>query len=432
MHVIVLGAGVVGITSAYYLARDGHQVTLVDRNPGAALEASYANGGQLSYSYVAPLADPGVWPKLVPWLLSPTSPVRFRPQLDPQQWRWCLQFLAACRGRCSAETTRHLLRLGHASRRLMHELLSREPGLDCAYASSGKLVVYRDAAALESARRQVEFQQGLVADSDYRQEVLDSAACISIEPALDGLRRQIVGGVHTPSEDSADCYRFSIGLLARMRAAGPENRCLFDTSIQGLKVSQGDIVGVETSAGLLEADAYLLASGCDSARLARPLGLALPIYPLKGYSLTAPISDPNAAPTLSVTDFQRKIVYARLGGQLRVAGIADIGGYSRAIAPQRLATLLAEARAAFPAAANYEQLEGWAGLRPATPSGRPILGHSPYRKLWLNVGHGALGFTLSLASGRALADLIGGQSPFVSLDGFTLAGRPGKAGASAC
>lgn len=427
MHVIVLGAGVVGVTTAYYLARDGHHVTLVDRNQGVALEASYANGGQLSYSYVAPLADPGVWPKLLPWLLSPSSPVRFRPQLDPRQWRWCLQFLAACRGTRSAETTRHLLRLGHASRHLMHELLAQEPTLDCAYTNSGKLVVYRHAAALNGARRQVEFQHGLVADSDYRQEVLDSATCLKIEPALAGLHGQIVGGVHTPSEDTADCYRFSVGLLARIRAAAAENQCLFDTSIERLRVSRGEITGVETSAGLLEADAYVLASGCDSARLARPLGLSLPIYPLKGYSLTAPISDPHAAPTLSVTDFQRKIVYARLDGQLRVAGIADIGGYDLSIAPRRLATLLAEARSAFPGAARYEQSQGWAGLRPATPSGRPILGHSPYRKLWLNVGHGALGFTLSLASGRALADLIGGEAPFVELDGFTLPGAESSA-----
>jgi D-amino-acid dehydrogenase len=427
MHVIVLGAGVVGVTTAYYLARDGHRVTLVDRNHGAALEASYANGGQLSYSYVAPLADPGVWPKLLPWLLSPSSPVRFRPQLDPRQWRWCLQFLAACRSTCSAETTRHLLRLGHASRHLMHELLAHEPALDCAYANSGKLVVYRDAAALKSAGRQVEFQHSLLAGSDYRQQVLDSAACLKIEPALAGLHRQIVGGVHTPSEDTADCYRFSVGLLDRIRAAAPENQCLFDTSIQRLRVSRGEIVGVETSAGLLEADAYVLASGCDSARLARPLGLSLRIYPLKGYSLTAPLGDPNAAPTLSVTDFQRKIVYARLDGQLRVAGIADIGGYDLSIAPRRLATLLAEARTTFPGAARYEQSQGWAGLRPATPSGRPILGHSPFRKLWLNVGHGALGFTLSLASGRALADLIGGEAPFVEVDGFTLPGAENSA-----
>ena len=420
MQVIVLGAGVVGVTTAYYLARDGHQVTIVDRNQGAALEASYANGGQLSYSYVAPLADPGVWPKLVPWLLSSTSPVRYRPQLDPHQWRWCLQFLAACSSVRSAETTRHLLRLGHASRRLMHELLGEEPELDFAWANSGKLVVYRDAASLAAARRQVEFQQRLAGDSEHSQEVLDAAACIAIEPALDSLRREIVGGVHTPSEDSADCYRFTVGLLDRIRAASPDNRCLFDTVIHGLRVSQDEVVGVETSAGLLEADAYVLASGCDSARLARPLGVALPIYPLKGYSLTAPIADPDAAPRLSVTDFQRKIVYAVIDGKLRVAGIADIGGYHRTIVPARVATLLAEAGAAFPGAMDEQQVEAWAGLRPATPSGRPILGHSTCRRLWLNVGHGALGFTLSLASGRALADLIAEQAPFVSLDGFTL------------
>lgn len=422
MRVIVLGAGVVGIATAYYLARDGQQVTLVDRNQGAALEASYANGGQLSYSYVAPLADPGVWTKLAPWLLSPASPVRFRPRLDPQQWRWCLQFLAACTKARSAETTRHLLRLGHASRRLMRELLTQQPALDFGYANSGKLVVYRDLAALDGARRQVDFQSRSGGDPECRQQVLDGAACVAIEPALDRNRREIVGGVHTPSEDSADCYRFSVGLLHRIRIASPALCCLFDTEIHRLRVRRSEIVGIDTSRGLLEADAYVLAAGADSARLTRPLGLSLPIYPLKGYSLTAPIADPGAAPTLSVTDFQRKMVYARIDGRLRVAGIADITGYDREVDPRRMAALVAEARALFPGAVDYRQVEGWAGLRPATPSGRPILGRTAYDKLWLNVGHGALGFTLSLASGRAVADLIGGRPPWVSLDGFTLPG----------
>ena len=422
MQVIVLGAGVVGVTTAYYLARDGHQVTIVDRNQGAALEASYANGGQLSYSYVAPLADPGVWPKLVPWLLSSTSPVRYRPQLDPHQWRWCLQFLAACSSVRSAETTRHLLRLGHASRRLMHELVTDDPELEFAYTNSGKLVVYRDAAALAAARRQVDFQRRLAGDGARTQEVLDGAACMAIEPALGSLRSEIVGGVYTPSEDTADCHRFAVGLLERVLSASAENRCLFDTTIHGLRVSQGEMIGVESSAGLLEADAYVLASGCDSARLVRPLGMSLPIYPLKGYSLTAPITDRAATPTLSVTDFQRKIVYAAIDGKLRAAGIADIGGYDPVVVPARMATLASEVRAAFAGGVDHQQVEAWAGLRPATPSGRPILGHSGCRKLWLNVGHGALGFTLSLASGRALADLIGGRAPPVSLDGFTLPG----------
>lgn len=422
MRVIVLGAGVIGAATAYYLARDGHQVTLVDRHEGVAREASYANGGQLSYSYVAPLADPGVWTKLAPWLLSPTSPVRFRPQLDPLQWRWCLQFLAACTSARSAETTRHLLRLGHASRRLMDDLLALEPALDFAYVKSGKLVVYRDTASLVSAGRQVDYQSRLLGDGDHRQQVLDAAACVAIEPALEHIRREIVGGVHTPSEDTADCYRFSMALVDRMRAVSSENVCLFDTVIERLRVSGRQIVGVDTRNGRLQADAYVLAGGCDSPRLVRPLRMSLPIYPLKGYSLTAPIADANAAPKLSVTDFQRKIVYARIDGHLRAAGIADIVGYDRAIKRQRMATLIAEARAVFPGAVDYRQVEAWTGLRPATPSGRPILGRTPYANLWLNVGHGALGFTLSLASGRAVADLIGGQPPFVALDGLTLPG----------
>ncbi len=427
MKVIVLGAGVVGTATAWYLMRDGHQVTVVDRNQGPAREASYANGGQLSYSYVAPLADPSVWTKLAPWLLSPTSPIRFRPQADPAQWRWCLQFLAACTRTRSTESTRHLLRLGHASRRLMRDLLTQEPALDFGHSDSGKLVIYRNAASLDSARRQLELQNRLSGDQDTRQQVLDSAACVATEPALERIRGKIVGGVQTPSEETADCHRFSVGLLERIRAASPGNLCLFDTVIHRLRVRHGEMVGVDTSQGLLEADAYVLATGCDTPRLARPLGLSLPIYPLKGYSLTAPIAEPDAAPTISVTDFQRKIVYARIDGQLRVAGIADITGYDRAIEPRRLALLVTEARAVFPDAVDYRQLEGWAGLRPATPSGRPILGPGGYRKLWLNVGHGALGFTLSLASGRAVADLIGGKQPFVALDGLTLArtgGRP--------
>ncbi|WP_042270956.1 D-amino acid dehydrogenase [Paraburkholderia heleia] len=404
MQIAVLGAGVIGLTSAYYLNRAGHQVIVIERHGEVATETSFGNGGQLSYSYVAPLAGPGVLSKLPAWLIRRDSPVRFRPSVSREQWLWCLKFVFACTQRRSNLTTRELLSLSFASRALMHQLLRDEPTLDFDFQHSGKLVLHRDAAAMQAAINLLNFQRSLGCE----QEALSAEECVALEPALAHVRERIVGGIHTRSEDTADCHRFSKGLEAILRARGV--RFAMNTCIDALEVAKGGHIVARSSDGVVEADHVVVAAGASAAQLLQPLGLHVPVYPLKGYSLTYPLGPQAVAPTLSVTDFARKVVYARLGNRLRVAGMADLDGYSLKPDPSRVAALRAEAAALFPqVVADDVDAAEWTGLRPATPQGAPVIGPTRYPNLWLNIGHGALGFTLASGSAALLTGWIDGK-----------------------
>ena len=416
MKVLVLGAGVAGVASAWYLWRDGHEVTVIERNEAVALETSFANGGQLSYSYVAPLASPSVIPKIPPWLLRRDSPLRFKPELDPDQWRWCLEFLAACNQRTAARTTERLLRLAFYSRELMHQLV-RSESIDFDYVQNGKLVVHTQRDSYDSARRLMDYQRKLGAE----QRALDARECVELEPALAAMGARIRGAIYTPSEDVGDTYKFCNELKRLMTTGANPVTYRFGIEIERLLPWSGRLMGVETSAGVLEADAYVMALGTNAPRLARPLGIRLPIYPLKGYSLSLPVTDERAAPRISVTDYTRKVVYARIGNELRVAGMADLSGREAVIDVERVDQLVTEVKRAFPDASDFASLRPWCGMRPATPKGTPVIGATPrHANLWLNVGHGALGFTLALATGRIVADLAAGRTPAVPLDGFMI------------
>jgi D-amino-acid dehydrogenase len=423
MRVVVIGAGVVGLASAWYLVHDGHDVTIVDGREGVAQGTSFANGAQLSYSYVAPLAGPGVLPKIPPWLLRRDSPLRFYPAFDPQQWRWLFAFVRACNARQSELTTRRLLTLAYDSRRRMHEFVARHP-LDFGYAQNGKLVAHTSRDGFAAARKLVDFQRSL----GSAQQALDRDACIALEPSLAAPRsrlgRALVGGIHTPSEEVGDCYRFCVALADLLRERGVHFR--LGIRVDALVCEGKRIVHARMPAGELEGDGFVLAAGSASVALARPLGLALPVYPLKGYSLTLRVE--GAAPAASITDFKRKVVYAPLAGvdgaALRVAGMADIAGWSDRADPVRVAQLVAEARAAFPDATDYAAplaaMRPWCGLRPATPKGTPVIGATRYANLFLNLGQGALGWTLALASGAMLADTVAGRPVAVPVEGFRL------------
>ena len=418
-HVVVLGAGIIGITTAYFLSKAGHRVTVIERNAHAGLETSYANGGQLSYSYVAPLAGPGVVPKIPPWLLRADSPLRFYPKLDFDQWRWCLNFVRACNRPQAEISTVHLLRLAYYSRDLIHDIVAKEP-ITFDYRRNGKLVIFSDDASFDGARRTLDFQRAFGSEQD----ALDGKQCLALEPALQHIKGRVVGGIHTPSEDAGDCHDFCVAMEGLLRKRGVT--FLASTSVDGFVIddSRTRIAAACTSAGEIEADAFVMAMGAANAWHAKRLGFYLPIYPLKGYSLTLDTSKAKnfaSAPRISITDSACKVVYALLGDELRIAGMADIAGYDTALDKVRVKLLISQAKAVFPNAGDYAaDLKPWCGLRPATPKGTPILGASPIANLFLNAGHGALGWTLSCGCAKLVSDLISGQQPGVAMEGLTL------------
>jgi D-amino-acid dehydrogenase len=297
----------------------------------------------------------------------------------------------------------------------MHELV-RAHDMDFDYVQNGKLVVHTSPRSYESAKRLMEYQRTLGAE----QRALDPKACVELEPALEHMAPRICGAIHTPSEDAGDTYKFC-NELKRIMTSGPNPVAYrFGVEIERLLPWHGRLMGVETSHGVMEADHYVLALGTNAPYLLKPLGIRVPIYPLKGYSLSLPITNERAAPRISVTDFKRKVVYARLGDDLRVAGMADLSGRRAVIDGERVDQLVSEVKNTFPEATDFRTLGPWCGMRPATPKGTPVLGATPHANLWLDVGHGALGFTLALATGRILADLAGGRASKIPLDGFTL------------
>lgn len=402
-HALVIGAGIVGLGTAWSLLHDGWQVTVVDAGqPGDG--ASGGNGAQLSYSYVQPLADPGVWAQLPKLLLSRDSPLRLRPQLDPAQWAWLMSFMMACRTSVSRESTRELLALASHSREVF-DRMRQEEQLDCDFTASGKLVLYPDAAGLASARRQVELQAAL---GGAEQRIVSPAECADIEPALAHYSDRIAGGVHTPSECAVDCGQLCMTLHQRLQASGVE--FLLGQPVLGWRRERRRVVAVRLASGEVQADVFVLAAGTGSAALARGLGLRLPVYPLKGYSITVPV-DASAAPSaphVSVTDLARKVVFARLGDRLRVAGMAELVGENRQIDQARIESLKATTRDVFPQMVLTGDLQPWSGLRPATPRGLPLIGRADGGpdNLWLNAGHGALGLTLAMGSAERLRNLI--------------------------
>jgi D-amino-acid dehydrogenase len=414
-QVTVIGGGVVGLTSAWWLAEAGYSVTLLEREAEVGSMASYRNGGQLSYRYVAPLANAGVPLKALQWLFQPDGPLRFKPEADLRQWRWLAQFLRNCNADSNRRTTATLLQLGELSRNAMTELSLRLPLSEFAWRNAGKLVVYRGKRLFDRAAANA------VADA----RVLDPAGTAACEPALAALQGDLAGGIFNPGEAVADCHAFCVAL--RERLAGHSNftgvlRC----DVQALLTERGRISGLRTSIGRLGADHFVLAAGIDSRDLAAGAGIYLPLYPLKGYSLSAPIRPQDLAPEISVTDFERKVLYARIGDQLRIAAMVDLVGADRRIDRRRVEGLVRLAREAMPDAADYAGAQAWAGLRPATPNSAPIIGATRYGNLWLNVGHGPLGFTFACGTASILAGMLRGRHDPFPLDGLRLRTKGGQ------
>jgi D-amino-acid dehydrogenase len=405
-RVCIIGGGVIGLASAYALVRAGHEVTVIEARDTLGSETSFANGGQLSYRYVAPLADAGVPLQAIGWLLRSDSPLTLRPRLDPQQWRWMAAFIGACRGSVNKRNAANLLRLASLSQTTLEQWreADRLDGFD--WRRNGKLVTFRSAGTFEHARSKV--------TDTLQQQVLSAADCARLDPAL--ASGGFVGGIYTPNEEVADCHAFCRRLAARLEASG---RCTFllGKKVTGLRHADGVVQAVVLGDDVMPVEQLVLAAGHRSAELALP-GLSLPLYPLKGYSLSVPIGAQHQAPNVSITDYDRKIVYARIGQQLRVAAMVDIVGFDARLEPKRLALMKRQALETFPRAGDYTRAVEWAGMRPATPTGVPLIGASAYRNLWLNLGHGALGFTLACGSGQLIAELIGQRVPSIDMQGL--------------
>jgi D-amino-acid dehydrogenase len=412
VKVIVLGAGVVGTASAWYLRQAGHEVTVLERQPGPALETSFANGCQISVSHAEPWANPSTLLKVVRSLGREDAPLLFRLRADPLQWRWCLQFVRECRPARVAANLRRIVALADYSRRSL-QALRAETGIEYDSLARGILHFYTD---------QQEFDKSCRAAAAMREmgcprTTIDADEVVRIEPALAAARARLVGGDFTASDESGDVYTFTSQLAARGEAAGIRFR--YNTTATRLLADADKVSGVEVIDGegrhqLLHADAFVVALGSFSVPLLAPLGIRLMIYPGKGYSATYPITNAAAAPTVSLTDDGHKLVLSRLGSRLRVAGTCELNGYSRELNTVRCEAITRRVRALFPGACDYERPSYWAGLRPLTPSNVPYIGQTRHANLYLNTGHGTLGWTMACGSGRALADIVSGRQPEVA------------------
>ncbi|WP_153789061.1 D-amino acid dehydrogenase [Pseudomonas sp. EMN2] len=394
-RVTVIGGGVVGLATAYALVREGYSVDLVEARDSLASATSFANGGQLSYRYVAPLADAGVPWQALGWLLQGDSPLRLRLRLDPAQWRWLAAFVMACRTGVNRRNAAQLLSLALESQAVLARWREEDGLVDFAWRRNGKLVAFRTRQAFAHGREQLL--------DPLNQQVLDAGQLRLLDPAL--AEAPFIGGVFTPDEEVADCHRFCLRLAERLEASG-QCQLHLGQAVTRLIRRKDEVVALALADRQLDVQRLVLCAGHRSASLALP-GLNLPVYPLKGYSLTAPVTEAHRAPDVSLTDYERKIVYARLGQQLRVAAMVDIVGYDETVDAGRLRSMRRLAGETLPGAADYGQAVEWAGMRPATPTGVPIIGATKYRNLWLNLGHGALGFTLACGSGERLARMMG-------------------------
>ena len=413
MRVLVLGSGVIGVTSAWYLRQAGHEVTVVDREPGPALETSFANAGQLSFGYTSPWAAPGVPLKAIKWLFEEHAPLAIRLTGDMAQYRWMWQMLRNCTAGRYAINKARMVRVSDYSRDCINELRAAT-GIDYEGRLLGTTQLFRTQQQLDGAAKDI----AVLAEYGVPYEVLDRDGIVRAEPALAQVADKLVGALRLPEDQTGDCQLFTRKLAALAAQAGVEFR--YGQDVQALQREGDRITGVRIGGTLETADQYVLALGSYSSPLLAPLGLRLPVYPLKGYSLTLPITNPEMAPTSTILDESYKVAVTRFADRIRVGGMAEIAGYDLSLAPRRRATLEKVVNDLYPHGGDLSRAEFWTGLRPATPDGTPVIGATPYRNLYLNTGHGTLGWTMAAGSGRYLADLMSGRTPQISSEGLDI------------
>jgi D-amino-acid dehydrogenase len=422
MKVLILGSGVIGVSIAYYLAKASHEVTVLDRRDGVALETSFANAGEVSPGYAAPWAGPGIPLKALKWAFMKYRPLVIWPMPDPAMWIWGLRMLRNCTAERYETNKARMVRLAEYSRDCLRELRA-DSGIEYDGRSLGTLQLFRTQRDLEGTSKDT----AILDRYAVPYEVLDPDGCIRSEPALGKVREKFAGGLRLPGDETGDCYKFAGALAKLAEKLGVSFR--FGVNIRRLLYDGKRVTGVKTDAGEHNADAYIIALGSYSPLLLRPLGLRLPVYPVKGYSITVPITDPSGAPESTVMDETFKVAVTRLGDRIRVGGTAELAGYNLSLRGGRRETLEHVVTDLFPRGGDASKAQFWAGLRPMTPDGTPIIGPSPYANLFLSTGHGTLGWTMACGTGRVMADLVSGRKPEISLQGLTL--ERYRAGASA-
>ena len=410
MKVLVLGAGVIGTCTAWYLAGRGHEVTVVERQPGAGLETSFANGSQISVSHSEPWANPDAPIKLLKWLWREDSPLLFRLRMDPHQWSWGIRFFYECMPWRTPENSRRMVTLSAYSREKLAEIRNTT-SIDYDALERGILHYFTDEASFEDAVRAAP----ALRDYGLQMQAKTPEECVAVEPALAHFRDRIKGAMYTPDDESGDAHKFTVNLAKMAAAKGV--RFLYGHEIVALDAAGSSLTGVAVKQGatasVLTADAYVVALGSYSPLLTRRIGIDLAIYPAKGYSATVNVIDAARTPRVSITDDAAKIVFSRLGNRLRIAGTAELSGYSLELNKVRCEALTRRAQLVFPDAADYSNATYWTGLRPSTPSNVPLIGRTKYDNLFLNTGHGTLGWTMAAGSGAALADIVSGRQPEV-------------------
>jgi D-amino-acid dehydrogenase len=409
MKIVVLGAGVIGVSTAWWLSQAGHEVIVVDRATGPAQETSFANGGQISVSYAEPWANPQAPLKLFKWMFKDDAPLLFRPQLDWRQWLWGAAFLRECLPGRMTNNIRPMVRLAQYSRSTLRQM-RQELGIEYNQLERGILNFYRDHDEFDASQVSADVMRDFGVD----RRIVSADEVIAIEPALASHRASIVGGDYTIDDESGDAHVFTVELAKQAEAAGVQFR--YACQVTKILAKDGRAVGAEVIQAdgqyvNIGADAVVVALGSYTPQILSPLGISCLIYPTKGYSASFPILDPEAAPTVSLTDSSHKVVYTRLGNTLRMAGTAELSGYSRDLNRIRCEAMTAQAKELFGAALDFDHVRYWSGLRPSTPSNVPLIGQTKLTNLYLNSGHGTLGWTMGVGSSRALADMISGNRP---------------------
>ncbi|WP_027284328.1 D-amino acid dehydrogenase [Rubritepida flocculans] len=414
MRVLVLGAGVVGVTSAWYLAQAGHEVTVLDRQPGPGLETSFANAGQVSPGYSAPWAAPGIPVKALKWLMMRHRPLVLWPSLDHGLYGWLARMLANCTEEAYRRNKSRMVRLAEYSRDCLRDLRA-ETGLDYDARSRGTLQLFRTQKQLDSVGADTRVLDAF----GVPYELLDAAGCAAAEPALAAVAGKYVGGLRLPGDETGDAHLFTQRLAALAAARGVRFR--YGERIEAIEAEAGRVLGVRTAAGRHAADAYVVALGSYGPALLRPLGVFVPVYPVKGYSLTLPVTDPEMAPVSTVMDETYKVAITRLGERIRVGGTAELAGFSLRLRAARRATLAHSVGDLFPRGGDLARASFWTGLRPMTPDGTPVVGGTRYANLFLNTGHGTLGWTMACGSGRLIADIVSRRPPEIAHEDLALA-----------